>query len=544
MTITKVFIGDLDKAELLARLVNCAKKTTFYMESIDGAHMTKADALEEVMKKRKEGKPLYFEGLRGRILDIDLTSEEMDCSEYDRKNERSAAAIVIRLREEKRDSRQMEIRNFMRPAIDAIPLATHETLMLSYITSGLLGINDSPDPAYGCSILGSGDPRHSERLQKIWPATIDMQQIAIYRKQVARSKRVMPPLDRSQKLVFSLPKGPTNEQISVSDELQSTFQALEREKDLESIRSSALLALEQEYLRFHGSAIGEDEHGKLKKKQTYLSLQASLLNIAQIPNDNVKDSLVAKPAFLIGRGRFTIMEIEKFARAILMDDTDSLALYISKLEGSALGVARLISAIITRDDYKLYEVMEQQPQEQGFKIDVHHRMQDLSFLPGGGVSSGSTPIMLAVATSNSSAFRLLVQYSGIIHLDIENDAGETLFKLALCRLATYNHTLIKDSTYWSSCLYRYFKELPAYKQSVTEGLENNDFFEGSSVLALASLLSSFAFINEASMQELAHCYAYEQQWDNAAIGKIDHAINSAIEASTKDIQSEKCFSVD
>ena len=79
----------LDRAEILAALYNASKPQGLGVLHYDPSPMTRDEA-EELLKVRT-----YFDYLKGRVMKIDLSGNELDTWGYDRDNGQGAAEKAI-----------------------------------------------------------------------------------------------------------------------------------------------------------------------------------------------------------------------------------------------------------------------------------------------------------------------------------------------------------------------------------------------------------------------------------------------------------------
>jgi len=89
VTMSKISIAGLDKAEVLAALYNAARPQGLGFLHYDPAPMTREEA-EALLRQTA-----YFDYVRGRVLKVDLSGDEFDSSLYDRDNGQDAAERVI-----------------------------------------------------------------------------------------------------------------------------------------------------------------------------------------------------------------------------------------------------------------------------------------------------------------------------------------------------------------------------------------------------------------------------------------------------------------
>ena len=89
-------ISGLNKAHVLAALFNGSKQQGMgFLDESGAVAMTIKDA-GKILTERAELTPsLYFDYVRGRVMKVDLTSDELRPALYDRDNGEGAAARVI-----------------------------------------------------------------------------------------------------------------------------------------------------------------------------------------------------------------------------------------------------------------------------------------------------------------------------------------------------------------------------------------------------------------------------------------------------------------
>lgn len=79
-----------DKAEVLAKLYNASKPLGMGFLQADGDDMTTEQARELL-----DAGQTYFDYLKGRVMKIDLSGDELDPRLYDRDNGQGAAASAL-----------------------------------------------------------------------------------------------------------------------------------------------------------------------------------------------------------------------------------------------------------------------------------------------------------------------------------------------------------------------------------------------------------------------------------------------------------------
>lgn len=92
MTEGNIDISGLDKAEVLAALFNASKQQGMgFFDSSGGNSMTVEDARQYTSREGDQ----YYDYLRGRVMKIDLSSDELNPRLYDRDNGQGAAASAL-----------------------------------------------------------------------------------------------------------------------------------------------------------------------------------------------------------------------------------------------------------------------------------------------------------------------------------------------------------------------------------------------------------------------------------------------------------------
>lgn len=85
-------IGGLDKAEVLAALFNASKQQGVGFMDLSGASpMTVEDARRYTSREGSQ----YYDYLRGRVMKVDLSKDELQTGLYDRDNGQGAAARAL-----------------------------------------------------------------------------------------------------------------------------------------------------------------------------------------------------------------------------------------------------------------------------------------------------------------------------------------------------------------------------------------------------------------------------------------------------------------
>lgn len=87
-------ISGLDKATLLAALYNASSPQGMGFLHFDAQPMTPEDA-QAIIASFGTSRPLYFDYLKGRVMKINLTKDEMDEWGYDRDLGTGAAQRVV-----------------------------------------------------------------------------------------------------------------------------------------------------------------------------------------------------------------------------------------------------------------------------------------------------------------------------------------------------------------------------------------------------------------------------------------------------------------
>jgi hypothetical protein len=96
-----IYIGDLPKGDVLAALYNAAKIHPEYQDFARAfpAQLTNARGARIIGYVDKLNPLLHFTQLGGRMLKIDLATDYLNPSSYDRENgEGAAQAVISRLR--------------------------------------------------------------------------------------------------------------------------------------------------------------------------------------------------------------------------------------------------------------------------------------------------------------------------------------------------------------------------------------------------------------------------------------------------------------
>ena len=88
-----ISVKGLDKAEVLAALYNGSRQQGMGFLNLCGAEGMSIEEAAAVIASC--GDRLYFDYLRGRVMKVDLTTDEFDEWLYDRDNGQGAAARAI-----------------------------------------------------------------------------------------------------------------------------------------------------------------------------------------------------------------------------------------------------------------------------------------------------------------------------------------------------------------------------------------------------------------------------------------------------------------
>lgn len=85
-------ISGLDKAEVLAALFNASKQQGMgFMNSSGASPMTVEDARQYTSREGEQ----YYDYLRGRVMKVDLSKDQLRTGLYDRDNGQGAAARAL-----------------------------------------------------------------------------------------------------------------------------------------------------------------------------------------------------------------------------------------------------------------------------------------------------------------------------------------------------------------------------------------------------------------------------------------------------------------
>ena len=85
----KIDISKKDKAEVLQALYNASHPLGLGFLQFDPTPMTKEEAIELL------NQTTYFDYLKGRVMKVDLSGEELETRLYDRDNGEGAAARAL-----------------------------------------------------------------------------------------------------------------------------------------------------------------------------------------------------------------------------------------------------------------------------------------------------------------------------------------------------------------------------------------------------------------------------------------------------------------
>lgn len=85
-------ISNYNKAEILAALYNNARVQGMGIFQAESSDMT----TEEAAKILEEDKSKYFDYLKGRVMKVDLSTNELDTQLYNRDNGENAAENIIK----------------------------------------------------------------------------------------------------------------------------------------------------------------------------------------------------------------------------------------------------------------------------------------------------------------------------------------------------------------------------------------------------------------------------------------------------------------
>ena len=85
-------ISKLDKAEVLAALFNASKQQGMGFLDKSGAS---AMSIEDARKLTSDGDDQYYDYLRGRVMKVDLSKDQLQTGLYDRDNGEGAAAKAL-----------------------------------------------------------------------------------------------------------------------------------------------------------------------------------------------------------------------------------------------------------------------------------------------------------------------------------------------------------------------------------------------------------------------------------------------------------------
>jgi hypothetical protein len=96
----KISINGLDKAEVLAALYNNSRPLGLGILRYDPRPMTIQEARELITDSSQQDNgsfslPLYFDYIKGRVMKVNLSGNELDTWGYDRDNGEGAAQSAI-----------------------------------------------------------------------------------------------------------------------------------------------------------------------------------------------------------------------------------------------------------------------------------------------------------------------------------------------------------------------------------------------------------------------------------------------------------------
>lgn len=92
----KISIAGLSKAKVLAALYNNSQQLGMgFMHARGATGMTEAQAQQEIDALAERGYKLRFDYLHGRVMKVDLSTDDFWPGLYDRDNGQGAAARVI-----------------------------------------------------------------------------------------------------------------------------------------------------------------------------------------------------------------------------------------------------------------------------------------------------------------------------------------------------------------------------------------------------------------------------------------------------------------
>lgn len=90
-----VSIKDIPKNELLAALYNNSKPLGLGMLHFDPTPMSLDDAQNMIEDLKKEGRDLFFDYVKGRVMKVDITGDEMKTWSYNRDIGEGAAERIV-----------------------------------------------------------------------------------------------------------------------------------------------------------------------------------------------------------------------------------------------------------------------------------------------------------------------------------------------------------------------------------------------------------------------------------------------------------------
>lgn len=140
---TRIFIGDLEKADVLAALYNASRPQGMGFMHYDPTPMKREEA-EELLKRNT-----YFDYLKGRVMKVDLSGDNFDLRSYDRDNGPGAAKAVIDVLRNSKSTNPDLIKKMHRESTLESAKGTQEELLTpTQITEEgvmVLGLNEVAD---------------------------------------------------------------------------------------------------------------------------------------------------------------------------------------------------------------------------------------------------------------------------------------------------------------------------------------------------------------------------------------------------------------
>lgn len=108
-----VYIGDLDKASVLAALFNNAAVLGMgFLHPLAKQDLTVADAAE-VLERDDQVRPMYFDYVHGRVMKVDLQGDSISPGYYDRDNGPGKASEVIEHLRRTGETHALPSRNYL-----------------------------------------------------------------------------------------------------------------------------------------------------------------------------------------------------------------------------------------------------------------------------------------------------------------------------------------------------------------------------------------------------------------------------------------------